>query len=188
MPHFRALAKPLGYALDSVIDDLEELAGIIGPAGLEDRMNRNTAGPLRQIMSQIGELSRHCYFRSDRSTSSPEDQKCYRLAAEAASAALLTAARSLNLVDKQLRDLPTTLAQWETRRRLLKAAIMYLEDVLDGWDTVLGLHAGLWDLPTSASITRAASLWALIRDLPGRRHWSQPKTPVVQSRTPRKLN
>lgn len=178
-----------GLRPGSVGDDLGKLAEIIGPAGLGDQMQKMTAGPLRQITGQIGEFARHCRFRSDRLTSDQDERKYYQLAEEAASAAQLAATRSLSLIDNHLRDLKATLVHWETRRPSLEAAVTHLEDVLDGWESVLGLHAGLWEAPSPRSMTRAASIWTLLQDLPGRSYWSQPvSAPGIQPASIREIN
>ena len=155
-----------GLSSDTVIDDLEELAEILLQVGLYEQTYRDTVGPLRLTTDQLGELALHCRHRSEHSTHTG-DQHCYKLSADTAVAAQQAARGLLTLIDKHVHNVATTLARWKSLKGPVKAAVSGLENVLDGWDTVLGFHGGIWELPGASLTSRAASLWALIGGISG---------------------
>lgn len=162
-----------GLQPQRVTDQLNELAHLVHPIGLGSKLIDGTAGPLRIRTDQIGHFAKHCIFRISVAGTSEADQACYRAAADAAIGAQGVASRVLHLADESLNDLPRTLADWESQRQIIAGMLRHLEDVLDGWEYVLGLHAGTSDFP-QITTTKATSLWALVQDLPGKRYWLRP--------------
>ncbi len=163
-----------GLAADQVTDDLHRFCELIVPLGLPDSFMEGTAGPLRTLAGQMIAFVTHCRFRAGRVGTAAEAANAYHFAATIGEAAQTTADRIVGAIDADLANLPATLAAWDRRGRLLATAMRQLHWVLDGWDSVIGLHAGVWDLPATASLSKPAAIKMLIEELPGRRLWRPP--------------
>lgn len=155
--------------------DLHRLCDLIAPLGLAEI--EDMAGPLRTLAGQMIAFVTHCRYRAGRVGTSAEAAFAYGFAAAVAEAAQGAADRIVGVVDTDLADLPATLAAWDRRSRVLATAMRQLQWVLDGWESVIALHAGVWDLPPNASVSKPEALKMLIEELPGRRLWSPQGAP-----------
>lgn len=152
-------------------DDLHRLCTLIAPLGLPESLMEDAAGPLRILAGQMIAFISHCRYRAGRIGTPADDAFAYGFAAGIAEAAQTAADRIVGIVDADLANLPATLAAWNRRERVLAAAMRQLHAILDGWDAVVALHAGVWDLPPAATVSKPAALRMLIEELPGRRFW-----------------
>lgn len=176
-PELEQACLAYGMTPQRMGDDLHRLCGLIAPLGLPDSVMEDTAGPLRTLAGQLIAFVSHCRYRAGRVGTPADAAFAYGFAAAIAEAAQGTADRIVGAVDANLADLPATLAGWDRRGRMLATAMRQLQWVLDGWDSVIALHAGVWDLPPNASVTKPFALKMLIEELPGRRFWSPQGVP-----------
>ena len=134
------------------------------------------AGPLRTLAGQMIAFVTHCRYRAGRVGTSAE------AASPTGSPLRLPKPPRVQRIGSwvsSIRIWRTSRLRWLPGIALTRAGDGDAPAAVgpDGWESVIALHAGVWDLPPNASVSKPEALKMLIEELPGRRLWSPQGAP-----------